>query len=611
MADTFENLDPEFKRRIVKAIADAEAATGAPVQVNSGFRSRDDQAQAYANYIYNIVGQKSWTDPETGKTYQAEHKTSLAAYPGSSYHEQGQAVDIQPNKSLDWMKQHASDYGIEALAGNAGVIDPVHMQLARYSQAPQVPPPIPQLRPGEGAPATGPAQDYTRYTSGLSGADYQAPQQSNDYDPLASGTYPRSFTQAPAGDPNDYDPLASGSYSVAPPAALVAQGPDNLGDSHGMSPLRQYTAYEPDSIPAGPYGADSLARAFTVGDPGAIATMGDQLYRNVVAKYGEPSVFNMVPLLAAQKEITEYFTKTLPTQAPGAVRQVQTALANDPKLSGLIPKDQQQYFAKAFSALPQQTTGMTAMPNMRPSTIPDMQPPLVASAPSDPYAPKMASFAQPQSPAVDPNDYDPLASGTYPMYPPPPPAAPQMSMLPNGGQTMTMQPRAAAATPTGMQTAWGTDPMGTAFGRSTGPQWGVSTQQMGMLPNGGQTMSMFPSPPTATMGFAQPPPNMSPQTQPQTLTQALVSQAPQPQQPQQPPPMPTFGPTGPSVDVSGMGTQTTANAFAAAHSDNPAFQQPTDDQGNFAPTSWSGGWGYDESQFIPDLDAMNGNRGWA
>lgn len=466
----------------------------------------------------------------------------------------------------------------------------------------------------------------------------QAPQaqQSNDYDPLASGTYPQTFPpQTPQGDPNDYDPLASGTYprtfpAQAAPAPLVA---DNLTDdpSYKGTPLHQYAQFEPNSIPAGPYGSEKLAQALVSGDQAAISAAGNAIYANVVAKYGDPNLLNMGSLLAAQREVTDYFTKTLPTQAPGAVRQVQTLLAQNPQMASMVPKDQQANFQKAFGALPQQTYSSTPMPNMRPEGL-NYPEPLVAQAPqTDPLAPKMASFTTsspaPQvMPYSDPYAYDPLASGTYPQTEMPQQSHPWTQHQAQPQQTQPeYDPFATADVSTYQQAPQQPpsfidpndyDPLasGTYPQSQPGHPW-VTPQQQQL-----QQQPSLPSHPWITpqqsaqvQPYAQPAMPSHPWTNPIGVVPGLpIPQAGmtpqshpwvQPQQQQQQPQM-----QAPQT----FATQVAPQIKSAEQQLAEYYDKPTDDQGNFAPTSWSGGWGYsDDTQFLPDLDAMNGNRGWA
>lgn len=457
----------------------------------------------------------------------------------------------------------------------------------------------------------------------------QAPTGSYDYDPLASGTYPRTFPQpAPQGDPYDYDPLASGTYPrsfPAQPAPLVAQAqPDvlnNRSDPSYRKPAEfQFTQLEPyENIPAGPYGADKVARAMLSGDKAALDAAGKQLYDTVVAAKGQ---INIGGLLAAQKEVSDYFTKTLPAQVPGAVRQAQTTMAQNPAIN--LPPDQKKWMADAVAALPPATTSSMQMPRMRPEGL-NYPEPQVAQAPqSNPLAPQMASYTTsspaPQvTPATDPYAYDPLASGTYPQTEMPQQSHPwtqHQAQQPQQTQQPEYDPFATADVSTYQQAPqqpasfvdpYEYDPLasGTYPQSQPGHPW-VTPQQ----PQQAQQPShpwVTPQQQSASVqAYAQPAMPSHPWANPMGVVPGLpIPQAgmtPQPQQAQQPQMQ------APQTFATQVAPQTkTAEQQLAEY-----YGKPTDDNGDFAPTSWSGGWGYsDDTQFLPDLDAMNGNRGWA
>lgn len=338
------SLDHEFERRMLTAIAAAEAATSSQVQVNSAFRTRDEQAQAYTNYLF-----KPWTDPATGKSYTPEHKTSLAAYPGSSYHEQGQAVDIQPGPALDWLHKHAGDYGLEFLGtpGNNYANDPVHMQLARGSQAPAVPPPTPgvwQNLPPEVLASLG----------------------------LQGGNQGQPNTQVAQADTS---PVVAASAPPPPPQ-------QDLAYSVTDSPHQKFSMAENANIPRGPYGAEAVVAALLTGDPTKIADAAKAFQDGATAQvtasipkgpFGIPNLTAIGPAIdAAKAQVKDYFSKTLPTQAPGAVRQFQNMLNANPDLMKLIPADQLPMLKDAFASLP--TLGMNGqalpVPQLRPGEAP-------------------------------------------------------------------------------------------------------------------------------------------------------------------------------------------------------------------------------------------------
>lgn len=112
----FAGMNPEFAGRLRSAIQDAEAATGEKTQINSLTRTTGEQAAAFARYQSGQGG--------------------LAAPPGHSRHEVGEAADIQPGKVLDFLHQNADKYGLEFLKGRAFSADPVHIQMGRGGLTP-------------------------------------------------------------------------------------------------------------------------------------------------------------------------------------------------------------------------------------------------------------------------------------------------------------------------------------------------------------------------------------------------------------------------------------------------------------------------------------------
>lgn len=126
----FDGLDAAFGTRLYTAIQAAEAATGQRVTLVSGVRSDIEQAQIYANstvregYPYPVVYQ--------GVTYFADpnNPVGLAAAPGTSRHQSGQAADIAAGPALDWLHEHAAEFGLSFLSGDAFTADPGHIQLA-------------------------------------------------------------------------------------------------------------------------------------------------------------------------------------------------------------------------------------------------------------------------------------------------------------------------------------------------------------------------------------------------------------------------------------------------------------------------------------------------
>ena len=127
-----EGINPVFAANVALALEAAEMATGESAQINSLVRSNERQAQLYANFTQEPV-------VYNGITYQPGAAGGLAAPPGHSRHNVGAAVDIQAGAVLDWLHEHAAEFGLEFLPGNAFTADPGHMQLAGGMPAARIP----------------------------------------------------------------------------------------------------------------------------------------------------------------------------------------------------------------------------------------------------------------------------------------------------------------------------------------------------------------------------------------------------------------------------------------------------------------------------------------
>jgi len=115
-------LHRDFGLRLFDAFSTYQNETGRDIGVanslrSSGFRTNEEQAEIYE---------------------RSQREGFLAAPPGRSRHEGGQAVDIARGPLLDWLHQNAGRFGLEFLPGwRAGETstafsrDPVHIQMAR------------------------------------------------------------------------------------------------------------------------------------------------------------------------------------------------------------------------------------------------------------------------------------------------------------------------------------------------------------------------------------------------------------------------------------------------------------------------------------------------
>jgi len=103
-----EGLNPEFAKRAAALQAAAKAA-GIDTTVLSGYRSNEQQAGLYAKYKAGTGG--------------------IAAPPGMSYHNHGNAVDMYASdpKNQSWLVANAPKFG---LYPGANFGDPGHFQIA-------------------------------------------------------------------------------------------------------------------------------------------------------------------------------------------------------------------------------------------------------------------------------------------------------------------------------------------------------------------------------------------------------------------------------------------------------------------------------------------------
>ena len=116
-------LNPDFAARLARAIQDAQKANpGSPqVSITSSYRSEEEQAQLYANYIKRPYSYN-------GRMYTPNAEQNFpVALPGRSDHEDGRAVDLSAGPVRDWIKKNASTYGLNTIAN-----DPPH-----FSDSPQ------------------------------------------------------------------------------------------------------------------------------------------------------------------------------------------------------------------------------------------------------------------------------------------------------------------------------------------------------------------------------------------------------------------------------------------------------------------------------------------
>ena len=124
MPVNLNGMDPRVLSAL-KTIQEQARARGIETNVISGVRSLDDQKQLYANYV---AGQQGQPLP-----FPSRGAVPLAAVPGTSEHERGDAFDLQatdPSKQAE-LWSLAPSVGLRTL----GSKDPNHFELASASDA--------------------------------------------------------------------------------------------------------------------------------------------------------------------------------------------------------------------------------------------------------------------------------------------------------------------------------------------------------------------------------------------------------------------------------------------------------------------------------------------
>ncbi|MCW2599955.1 MAG: hypothetical protein JWM02_1784 [Frankiales bacterium] len=91
------HLQLPMQRAVARAIA-AAAADGVELRVTSGWRSRTEQAQLYADAI--------------GKYGSPERARRWVLPPDESEHVKGRAVDVGPPAGARWLEEHGVHFGL-------------------------------------------------------------------------------------------------------------------------------------------------------------------------------------------------------------------------------------------------------------------------------------------------------------------------------------------------------------------------------------------------------------------------------------------------------------------------------------------------------------------
>ena len=106
------NLDPKLLRALRQAATDA-GGDGVEFNVNSGWRSRKDQARLFREAVAQYGSKTKLLDGSPS--------------PGTSAHESGDAIDLGPAEATGWLSRHGAGYGLCQVYGN----EPWHYDLRR------------------------------------------------------------------------------------------------------------------------------------------------------------------------------------------------------------------------------------------------------------------------------------------------------------------------------------------------------------------------------------------------------------------------------------------------------------------------------------------------
>ena len=113
----FAGMNPEFASALQRALEDAYQATGEKLDVLSGYRSKQRQAELYAHDRSGMVG-----SPEGSR-----HPMGTAGDLGSG----GRiARAVTPGGALEWLHQHGADYNIHfpLMTGRTPRPEPWHVE---------------------------------------------------------------------------------------------------------------------------------------------------------------------------------------------------------------------------------------------------------------------------------------------------------------------------------------------------------------------------------------------------------------------------------------------------------------------------------------------------
>ena len=116
------NLDPALREALARAARDA-GDEGVEVVINSGWRSRERQAQLFEDAVSRYGSE--------------EAAARWVATPDASAHVRGQAVDIGPEHARTWLSRRGAAYGLCQIYGN----EPWHYEHRPAADRRGCPPP--------------------------------------------------------------------------------------------------------------------------------------------------------------------------------------------------------------------------------------------------------------------------------------------------------------------------------------------------------------------------------------------------------------------------------------------------------------------------------------
>lgn len=478
-------------------------------------------------------------------------------------------LDSVMNLPLEGWPQGIGIEGLDrfhpAYQAEAATYGPQGATAVNYPQSPQSAanqPPMPGPSAGSGIPTEG----MFRHQGGLS--------------ELPPEFYSEGYVPVDQGVPTIMPSLNYPEY-----ASLGGfPNPQATEGGEGLSQYRQVPSYNSEIKDFGPLAFGELLNAIVQGRP------QDEI--DAIGKRIEDQVNAQGPL---QKAGTLFglnqYIGTLPKTAPGAAQYLNNLKQSDPEnfSKNLAKFGPLQGAINTALAQPLKPTGTQtiALPNLRPP-MPEPQVAEAAPPQPEPSITRSAGFGAPPQEEFTPRPlplniqqlfgYPQQSGGSFGQMPQAPIRAP--SIVPQ------FQPQNAGMAAGNALLGFG-QPLNISY-RNPQPQqagsgmpgWGPSAHLWG--PVGAQSAV----PQQAGMAV----PNMVPQQQqqPRNLTEAVFG----------------VGATGPQnvTEMAMTNPAVVAGLFAEANN-NSVYEKPEE------MTSWGGGWGYDETQFLPDLDAISGH-GW-